>query len=174
MPQEKGGLMPDDTDYLRRTIRLAREAQQAGNLPIGALIVLDGQVVAEGKNAIWVPRLDPGRHAEIVALAAVSPELWPRGREMTLYTSLEPCLMCLSTILLHRIGRVVYGSGDSRGGASGVFGHMPPAFERLAQPMEWVGPALPQECDPLRDEVFALLDERGLRMWGPDHNPQSP
>ena len=164
--------MLSDVDYLHHTIRLAREAQQAGNLPIGAVIVLDGHVVAEGKNAIWVPRLNPGRHAEIDALAAVSPELWPRGREMTLYTSLEPCLMCLSTILLHRIGRVVYGSSDSRGGASGMFGKMPRAFERLAQPMEWVGPALPQECDALRDKVFALLDERGLRMWESEKNPQ--
>ena len=79
---------------------------------------------------------------------------------MTLYTTLEPCLMCMSTILVHRIGRVVFGSSDSRGGASYVFGHMSPSFERLFETLEWVGPALPQECDELNETVYAILAKR--------------
>ncbi len=153
-------LIDRDIEYLRQAIRLAQEAQQVGNLPIGAVISLNGKIVAEGKNSIWVPKLNRVRHAEIEALESVPPELWARASEMTLYTTLEPCLMCLGAILVHRIGRVVFGSSDSRGGASCVFGHMPPAFEKLAQTLEWVGPALPQECDELNEAVFAMLEER--------------
>jgi tRNA(adenine34) deaminase len=81
---------------------------------------------------------------------------------MTLYTTLEPCLMCMSTILVHRIGRVVFGSTDSRGGASYVFGHMAPSFERLFESLEWVGPVLPQECDELNETIYAILAKRSL------------
>jgi tRNA(adenine34) deaminase len=155
--------MDHDLAYLRKAIHLAREAQRAGNLPIGAVITLDGEIVAQGQNGIWVPTLSPGRHAEIEALAALPRDLLPQAQAMTLYTTLEPCLMCTATILVHRIGRVVFGSYDERGGATSVFGHMPPAFERLKQDVEWVGPVLPQECDALCVEAFRLLEAYQLR-----------
>lgn len=158
--------MERDLEHLRHAIRLAHEARRVGNLPIGAVITLDGEVIAEGMNSIWVPTINPSRHAEIEALDAVPAELWVRRREMTLYSTLEPCLMCAGTILVHRIGRVVFGSNDSRGGASCVFGHMPPRFEQILAASEWVGPALPEECDALTEAVFAILDEHGSRMWG--------
>ncbi|MDH4135679.1 MAG: nucleoside deaminase [Anaerolineae bacterium] len=158
--------MERDLEYLHQAIRLAREAQRVGNLPIGAVISLNGKVVAEGKNSIWVPKLSPSRHAEIEALEAVPPELWARSAEMTLYTTLEPCLMCMSAILVHRIGRVVFGSSDSRSGASWVFGHMPPAFEERLKALEWVGPALPQECDALYETTLSMLAEYKKRIWG--------
>ena len=153
-------LTDDDLAYLHDAVRLAREAQQIGNLPVGAVISLDGVMVAEGKNAIWVPKPSPSRHAEIEALEAVAPELWVKAPQMTLYTTLEPCLMCTGAILLHRVGRVVFGSSDGRGGASCIIGHMPPAFESLFRAIEWVGPALPQACDELNEKVFELLRER--------------
>jgi len=82
--------MDVDLEYLHRAIRLAREAGRVGNLPVGAVISLDGEVVAEGKNSIWVPKLSPSRHAEIEALEAVPPELLrARAEEMTLYTTLR-------------------------------------------------------------------------------------
>jgi tRNA(adenine34) deaminase len=146
-----------DLAYLHDAVRLAREAQQIGNLPVGAVISLDGAVIAEGRNSIWVPKPSPGRHAEIEALEAVAPELWVKAPQMTLYTTLEPCLMCTGAILLHRVGRVVFGSSDGRGGTSCIIGHMPPAFESLFGTIEWVGPALPQECDELNERVFELL-----------------
>ncbi len=117
-------------------------------------------------SSIRVPRLSPGRHAEIEALEAVPPELWTKAREMTLYTTLEPCLMCIGAILIHRVGRVVFGSGDSGGGASHVFGHLPPVFEERLQAMEWIGPALPAECDELFETVLALLVEYNAQVWG--------
>ncbi len=152
--------MAEDIDHLRQAIQLARQAEQLGNLPIGSVITLDGAVIAQGKNSIWVPVLDPGRHAEIEAMAAVPKALWTRSNEMTLYTTLEPCMMCMSTILIHHIGRIVYGSTDIRGGASCVIGHMPPAFEKIALETDLIGPALPQECDVLNERVAALLQER--------------
>lgn len=159
--------MHNDIEYLRRAVRLAHEARQAGNLPIGAVITLDGRIVAEGKNAIWSPVLAPNRHAEIEALETLPPDLRARAGEMTLYTTLEPCLMCLGAILVYHIGRVVFGAYDPRGGASCVLGHMPPAFESIFEGVEWVGPALPQGCDELCVEVVALIKERQRRMQSP-------
>jgi len=149
-----------DLFFLRRAIELADEAGKDGNLPIGAVISLDGSVIAEGKNTAWFPVHNPNRHAEIEALRQVSQEHWEHSRRMTLYTTLEPCLMCLGAILLHRIGRVVYGSTDTYGGASQVIGHMPPFFEERIARVEWLGPAYPQACDGLFERVMTLVEER--------------
>ena len=111
--------------FFERAIQLALEAEGQGNLPIGALVVLDGNIIAEGRSAIWSPELSLHRHAEMEALRQVPAQLMERSREMTLYTTLEPCLMCTGAILLHRIGRVLYGSSDTYGGAGPVFGRMP-------------------------------------------------
>jgi tRNA(adenine34) deaminase len=75
---------------------------------------------------------------------------------MTLYTTLEPCLMCMGAILIHRIGRVVFGAKDKHGGAMCIAGHMPVAFETLLQSTKWEGPALPEECDVLSKRVIAM------------------
>jgi tRNA(adenine34) deaminase len=156
--------MDRDLEYMHHAVRLAQEAQRAGNLPIGAVVTLNGKVVGEGRNSIWVPKFNPSRHAEIEALAVVPTGLWTRPKEMTLYTTLEPCLMCLSAILLHHIGRVVFGSSDSGGGASSAFGHLPPYFEAELQALEWVGPALPQECDELYEMALTLLADHRSRL----------
>ena len=79
---------------------------------------------------------------------------------MTLYTTLEPCLMCTGAILLHHIGRIMYGSSDDYGGASLVFGHMPPYFEKEVSRIEWIGPAYPEVCDPLFVRVMKLVEKR--------------
>ncbi len=102
--------MSEDEKFMHRAIELALLAEQEGNLPVGAVITLDGEVVAEGRSAIWVPKFDATRHAEMEALRAVPTDLWFSSEEMSLYTTLEPCLMCFGSILLHRVGRVVFGS----------------------------------------------------------------
>ncbi|MBT3336448.1 MAG: nucleoside deaminase [Anaerolineae bacterium] len=152
--------MPTDHDYMLHTVKLAKAAGEAGNLPIGALIALDGKIIAEGQNRLWAPVINPGRHAEIDALAGIKTSLWNRAKEMTLYTSLEPCLMCLSTILLHRIGHVIYGADDPRGGALCTVGHMPPAFERFYKELKMTGPALQEECDELFRQVVVKIESR--------------
>jgi tRNA(adenine34) deaminase len=152
--------MPTDNDYMQHTVTLAKAAKEAGNLPIGAVIVLDGEIIAEGQNRLYVPVTNPGRHAEMDAMLNVDPSLWDRAREMTLYTTLEPCMMCLSTILLHHIGRVVYGADDPRGGALCVVGHMPPSFEKFYKELRMEGPAMPEECDQLFHQMVEIIEAK--------------
>lgn len=149
-----------DISCIQEAVRLALKAEERGNLPIGAVISLDGQIIAEGKNAIWWPELSLTRHAEMEALGNVPKDLWARSGEMTLYTTLEPCLMCLGAILLHRIGRVIFGSSDGYGGAGMVIGQLPPYFEEQVAKTEWIGPAGPQECDPLYKRLTAMERKR--------------
>ena len=89
-------------------------------------------------------------------------ELWAYSREMTLCTTLEPCLMCLGAILLHRVGRVLYGSADPYGGASMVFGHMPAFFEEVIAETEWRGPVYPEGCDDLYERVMQAEEKRKI------------
>ncbi|MGD2146782.1 MAG: nucleoside deaminase [Anaerolineae bacterium] len=149
-----------DIICFERAIQLALEAEQLGNLPIGAVIALDGAIIAEGKNGIWSPKLSLHRHAETEALRQVPEHLLERSREMTLYTTLEPCLMCTGAILLHRIGRVLYGSADTYGGGGTVFGHMSTYFEERLSETEWRGPAYPSVCDALFERAMALEEQR--------------
>jgi tRNA(adenine34) deaminase len=149
-----------ETSFFKRSIQLALEAGEEGNLPIGAVITLDGKIVSEGKNTIWYPQYNPNRHAEIEALRNVPGKLWKSSRDMTLYTTLEPCLMCVGAIILHHIGCVMYGSADDYGGASLVFGHTPTYFEDELSRIEWIGPAFAEECDKLFLRVMQLVMER--------------
>jgi tRNA(adenine34) deaminase len=148
-----------DLAFLRRAVELALASERAGNLPVGALVVLDNQIVGEGRSELLQPTYHPGRHAEIMALRAVDERLWSRAAEMTCYTTLEPCVMCAGTLLLHGVGRVVFGAVDPFGGASFILGHLPPYYEDGGV-YRWEGPLLPGECDPLykrTDQVFSEL-----------------
>jgi tRNA(adenine34) deaminase len=145
-------------DYLHRAVRLALEAERSGNLPIGALITLDGEVIAEAGNSILVPHYHPGRHAEMEALRLVPAELWPRSREMTCYTTLEPCLMCMGALLLHGVGRVVFGARDEEGGAGVALSHLPNYYANGAGVPLWIGPVLPEVCDALYQRVIGKFD----------------
>ena len=135
--------------FFEEAIRLAEEAERRGNLPIGAVIVLRGQIVARGMNAIWQPTLDLTRHAEMEALRSLPPHLRRSCRDMTLYTTLEPCLMCAGAILLHQVGRLVFGASDPHGGVGACLGSLPPYFKDELSRCQWHGPALPAACDPL-------------------------
>ena len=154
---------PDDDRlvYFREAIQLAEKAQRRGNLPIGAVIVLDGEVVARGMNAIWRPRLDLTRHAEMEALRTVPVELWPRSREMALFTTLEPCVMCAGAILLHRLGVIMFGSTDPYGGVGACLRDLPPYFREELSLVRWTGPLLPAECDRLYRQVQELEGRLG-------------
>lgn len=160
----ENSLLETDFVYLHRAIELALEAEDAGNLPIGSVISFDGRNVAEGKNAIWVPEFNPIRHAEMEALLSVPRKFWEKSGQLTLYKTLEPCLMCAGAILQHGVGRrVVIGSSDTYGGAGCVFGQMPPYFEEQPSSVQWLGPALPEECDPLYHRV-ELLENSADRL----------
>jgi tRNA(adenine34) deaminase len=149
-----------DIACFQRAIQLAAEAEEQGNLPIGTVISFEGKIIAEGKNTIWFPVFNPNRHAEIEALRQAPPHLWKHARRMTLYSTLEPCLMCLGAILLFEVGRVLYGSADSYGGASMLIEHFPRHFENVIARTEWLGPAYPEECDPLYRRVMTLVTQK--------------
>lgn len=147
---------------MQRAISLALLAEREGNLPVGAVITLDGEIVAEGRSAIWVPEFDATRHAEMEAIRAVSAHLWESSKEMNLYTTLEPCFMCFGSILLHGIGTVVFGSADRYGGASSVLSKLPPYFKERMENTHWEGPFMAAECDPLNDRVMLLVKARRI------------
>jgi tRNA(adenine34) deaminase len=144
--------------HLRRAVALALAAERVGNLPIGALVTLDDEVVAEAGNALLVPHYAPGRHAEIETLRRVPPELWPRARALICYTTLEPCLMCFGALLLHGFGRIVFGARDPAGGAGYLLQHLPPYYTDRSLVPVLTGPLLPELCDPLYERVRARFD----------------
>ncbi|QDM41133.1 tRNA adenosine(34) deaminase TadA [Altererythrobacter sp. TH136] len=104
-------------DPMKRALALAREAADAGEVPIGAVVVKDGRVIGEGRNA---PRgdHDPTAHAEIVAIRAAARTLGDeRLTACELFVTLEPCAMCAGAIVHARLGRVTYAAPDPKGGA---------------------------------------------------------
>jgi tRNA(adenine34) deaminase len=114
-----GDLVACDLRWMREALKLAREARAAREVPVGAVMVLDGRLLGKGKNQIETLR-DPTAHAEILAIGAAATALGePRLTGATLYTTLEPCVMCSGAIVLARLARVVYGAEDPRAGACG-------------------------------------------------------
>jgi tRNA(adenine34) deaminase len=134
--------------WLGRAVELALANEARGGLPVGAVVALDGRIIGEGASEVPGPPYHPGRHAEIMALSRVPIELWPRAAEMTVVSTLEPCVMCFGTCLLHGIGRIVFGATDVRGGARFVREHLPPFYAPGGGPA-WIGPIDPATCDPL-------------------------
>ena len=112
--------MTDDEKYMRLALAEADAAATEGEVPIGAVVVCDGQVVARAHNRRELD-LDPSAHAEFSAMVAASRELerW-RLTGCTVYVTLEPCLMCAGLMVNARIDRCVYGAPDPKGGALGT------------------------------------------------------
>ena len=143
-----------DTDYMREALALAREAWDAGEVPVGAVVVRDGEIVGRGFNAP-ISRHDPTAHAEIMALRDAAGKLGNyRLVGCSLYVTLEPCLMCIGAIFHARIARVVYGAADPKTGACGSIVDLP-ENTRLNHHAEVVGGILEQECGRLLSDFFA-------------------
>ena len=117
-----------DEHYMRLALREADRAAEHGDVPVGAIIVLDGEVIATGRNEREL-RGDPTAHAEIIALREASGKIggW-RLLDTVLYVTLEPCAMCAGAIVLARVPRVVYATTDPKAGAAGS------VFDVLAEP----------------------------------------
>ena len=111
---------------MRRALALARQAELAGEVPVGALVVIAGEIIGEGWNRPLGAH-DPSAHAEIVALRAAALAVKNyRLSGSTLYVTLEPCPMCAGAIVHARVDRVVYAAPDPRSGAAGsVFDLLP-------------------------------------------------
>ena len=114
------GVSADDERYMRMALREAECAFDEGEIPIGCVIVKDGTVIGRGHNQVEMLK-DATAHAEILSIGTASGKLenW-RLDGATLYVTLEPCPMCAGAILNSRIGRVVYGSPDTRFGGCGT------------------------------------------------------
>ncbi len=109
----------DDADWMRRALALAAQAEQEGEVPVGAVVVRAGEVLGEGWNRP-IAAHDPTAHAEILALrAAAATALDYRLGGATLYVTLEPCPMCAAAMAHARIARLVFGAWDPRQGAAG-------------------------------------------------------
>jgi len=113
------GWSQDDIDGMRAALLEAEAAAQEGEIPVGAVVVLNGEIIAAGHNRS-VAQSDPSAHAEIVALRAAGTRLGNyRMPGATLYVTLEPCVMCTGAIVQSRIKRVVFGAYDKKAGALG-------------------------------------------------------
>jgi tRNA(adenine34) deaminase len=110
---------PNDVDFMRRALALAQCAAEAGEVPVGAVLVAGTEVIGEGWNRP-IANHDPTAHAEIVALRGGAQRLRNyRLGGTTLYATLEPCAMCMGAALNARVTRVVFGAWDQKAGACG-------------------------------------------------------
>jgi tRNA(adenine34) deaminase len=148
-------LKPETHDevFMRRALDLARHAEQAGEVPVGALVVLNDEIIGEGWNQPIVSH-DPTAHAEIVALRAAAARVKNyRLMDTTLYVTLEPCAMCAGAIVQARVARVVYGAADPKtGAAGGVFNLL--ESSSLNHRAQVTGGVLADECGAMLRKFF--------------------
>ncbi len=134
-PGELGGELPEpppgiegfdlDARWMREALKLASQAAEAGEVPVGAVVVLDGRLLGKGMNQIEILG-DPTAHAEILAIGAAAAALGgPHLLGANLYVTLEPCVMCSGAVVLARLARVVFAAADPKGGACGSLYDIP-------------------------------------------------
>ena len=144
----------DDEYFMREALSMARSAECLGEVPVGAVVVLDGVIVGRGFNSP-IGESDPTAHAEIAALRDAARNLENyRLPGCELFVTLEPCAMCAGAILHSRIARVVYGARDPK---TGVHGSVVDLFavERLNHHTQVEGGVLADECGDMLKRFFA-------------------
>ena len=148
----------NDIEYMKKTIALAEQAKALGEVPIGALVVWEDEIVGEGYNLRETEK-NALLHAEIMAIDAACKKLggW-RLHKATLYVTVEPCIMCAGAIINARVKRVVFGASDPRFGACGSL------FDAtklgLNHTPEIVSGVLAEECEALMADFFKSLREK--------------
>lgn len=146
---------PDtDHDFMAAAIDLARAAGAVGEVPVGAVVVIDGEIVGRGFNQP-IGRADPTAHAEVMALRDAAARVGNyRLPGASLYVTLEPCIMCAGAIMHARIARVVFGAKDPKTGAAGSVVDLF-AEDRLNHHAEIQGGVRAEECGALLSSFFA-------------------
>jgi tRNA(adenine34) deaminase len=148
-----------DEYWMRQAMNLAAQAQAKGEIPVGAVLVADNKIIAEGYN-YPITEHDPTAHAEIMALRRAGAQLQNyRLLNTTLYVTLEPCVMCAGAMIHSRIQRLVYGAKDMKTGAAGSL------IDILRHPgmnhrIEITGGVLEQECSTMLSAFFKQRREQ--------------
>ncbi len=145
-------LVKNDEEFMKRAISLAKLAEAEDEVPVGALAVLDGKIIAEAYNTRETDKCAT-HHAELLAIERACAAMggWRLPR-VTLYVTMEPCCMCAGAIINARIPRVVYGTPDLRFGAFGSLLNL--AELPLNHKPEVVGGVLGEECREMLTEYF--------------------
>ena len=144
----------DDSRWMEYALGLAHQAEAMGEVPVGAVIVADGEVIGEGCNNP-IAGHDPTAHAEIQAIRDAGQRSGNyRLQNATLYVTLEPCAMCAGAIVHARIDRVVYGAADPKGGACGSVFDLLPADARFNSDVEVTAGVLAEACGQLLSGFF--------------------
>jgi tRNA(adenine34) deaminase len=148
------GWAEDDIASMRAALAEAETAAGEGEIPVGAVVVVDGEIVATGRNCS-VGKCDPSGHAEIVALRVAGASAGNyRLSAATLYVTLEPCVMCTGAIVQSRIKRVVFGAYDKKAGALGSAEDLSDS-RALNHRFEINGGVLADDCSGLLQKFFA-------------------
>ncbi len=142
-----------DAEFMKQALAEAAQAADLGEVPIGALVVVDGQVIGRGHN-LRENDGDPTAHAEIIAIraAAAVQKHW-RLATATLYTTLEPCPMCAGALVQARVKRLVYGATDPKAGAVGSLMNIV-QDSRLNHRLEVTAGVLAEECGQILKDFF--------------------
>jgi tRNA(adenine34) deaminase len=144
-----------DEDFMREALDLARRAAEAGEVPVGAVLVRDGAIVGRGYNQP-VSGKDPTAHAEVVALRDAAERIGNyRLGECEMFVTLEPCAMCAGAIMHARLSRVVYGAADPKSGACGSVVDLF-AEDRLNHHATIVGGVMAEEAGAMLRDFFAV------------------
>ena len=161
----KGYMMNNDEYYMRLAIEEEKKAEQIGEVPIGAVIVQDGRVIARAHNLRETEQRAIA-HAEILAIdeACQATGSW-RLERATLYVTLEPCAMCAGAIVLSRIERVVFGASDPKGGCAGTLMNLLQE-SRFNHQADVTSGVLASECGSLLSDFFRRLRERKKNVGG--------
>ena len=155
LPAAYSPLQEGDESSMRAALELARQAEAAGEVPVGAVVVRDGEIIGRGYNAP-ISRRDPTAHAEMMALRDAAQNIGNyRLVGCELFVTLEPCLMCAGAIMHARIARLVYGARDPKTGACGsVVDAL--AEQRLNHHTGVVSGVLAEECGAMLSDFFAM------------------
>jgi tRNA(adenine34) deaminase len=150
---ELSGQHADDIRWMECALELARVAGDRGEVPVGAVVIQDGEIVAEGHNLTVCDR-DPTAHAEVVAIRAAAAALSSsRLLGCTLYVTLEPCAMCAGALVLSKIERLVFGALDPKSGMVASLGNLVQE-PRLNHRLEVTGEILSEACGDLLRDFF--------------------
>lgn len=158
----------EDEKWMREALKEAHLALKKKEVPVGAVVVYENKIIGRGHNQVESLK-DATAHAEILAITAASNffDSW-RLEGVTLYVTLEPCVMCAGAIVLSRIERLIFGTFDPKQGACGTLYNIP-SDERLNHQVEVVSEILKEECSKILIDFFQKLRTQKATTNGGNH-----